>query len=213
MPIPYSLNRSFPVDKNEFSGKFPNVLIKIFEKEGDKIKKVSPYGISVETNNSLFRQVYDFDIDIIEKDGQYQIAYELHLESLLRLSIFIMFGSAMFLFLSISEFLIYGSLLTIFFYLLNLFFIKNYVQKKLDIFTGNRKYNSKEHAIIEEKQKKWAKEPYTCTACGESITDLDLFCPDCGIRVKSDRNMIPVNITKYEEMVIRYEYKKSSNPH
>lgn len=209
MPIPYSVKRCILADKTEYTGRFPDALSRVFEKEGDFISKIEPSGFSAETRNSLFRQSYEFEFYTEPLSEKTKLCYEINLEPLLRLSIFIMFGSAFFLFLSVSEFLIYGSILTVLFYSVNLFFIQAYIQKKTDLFLGNAAHDSEEEAQLKKQQDQWKNQAYTCPACGESLTDFDFFCPECGIRIKNDRSEIPANITNYQNSTIRYTYKKT----
>ena len=48
-----------------------------------------------------------------------------------------------------------------------------------------------------------------CPACGHELSETDLFCPNCGLRVKQNRYTKPLNLNKVGKPQIRYHYKKN----
>ncbi len=207
MPIPYSIKNNFIINRRNEVKSLSNILADTFRGNGDEVYDIDDFGFRVKTNNSLLKLSYDFEIILEKQEGQHTLLYILNLESLVHISVFLIFASAFFLFLSVREFLIYGSLISLLFYLVNLFFIQIYIKKNINPFIESNKTSKKEELIMKEKQKKWAEMPYTCEACGEQLTDLDKFCPECGITIKQPNNAHPINLSNYQDTTVRYHYK------
>jgi hypothetical protein len=208
MPLPYSYRHKTELTDDALSGRFPDALAEMYRANGDSVLEKQPGRLLIESKNNLFRQSYEFEIQYRRNNDGADIIYEIKLEPLMRMSIFIIVASAFFLFLSVSEFLIYGSILTVAFFLLNLFFLTAYVSRPIERYTGNSNYDDADIRAFSKLQKQWENDVYKCTACGADLTDLDLYCPDCGIRVKKGSHEIPVSFTKYQNMSFRYEYKE-----
>ncbi|MEA2042837.1 MAG: hypothetical protein U9N85_09830 [Bacteroidota bacterium] len=211
MPFPYSYTNNIEILNHPISNidpkKYAGTLAGLFSKLGDDVELIDEYKLSLSTTNSLFKQAYKVDIRVKRRDSEVDIEYEINLDALLRLSLIILTASAFFLFLSVTEFFIYGSLTVAAFYGINLFFINTYIQNKIEQFTGKNNHDNQESADLEKNQREWENDPYKCTACGSDLTDFDLYCPDCGIKVKQNQYSVPINLTKYQDKTVRYQYK------
>jgi hypothetical protein len=212
MPLPYSYRHKIELTEDSLFGRFPDALADMYRANGDRILESQPGRLLIESKNNLFRQAFEFEIQYQRNNNGADIIYEIKLEALMRMSIFIVMASAFFLFLSVSEFLIYGSILTVVFFLINLLFLTAYVSRPIERYTGSSNYDDSQLREFSKLQKQWEKDPYKCTACGTDLTDLDIFCPECGIRIKKGSHEIPVSFSKYQNMSFRYEYKEKKKP-
>jgi hypothetical protein len=62
-------------------------------------------------------------------------------------------------------------------------------------------------------QIRWLNDPEKCPACGATIKEIDLFCPECGLKLKQNRFTKDLDTAKYVEIKqnIVYHYKKKEN--
>ena len=64
---------------------------------------------------------------------------------------------------------------------------------------------------LSEEQQLWLVNSNKCPACGNTITEYDLNCPDCGLMLKANKYSSSTDVSKYNDKTINYHYKKDTN--
>jgi predicted amidophosphoribosyltransferase len=81
------------------------------------------------------------------------------------------------------------------------------IEKILKEAIGENRYNFNSSEILSDEQVRWIKDEGRCSACGEALSISDVFCPECGLRIKKGKPYKPYNISKYNDKKITYYYK------
>lgn len=153
---------------------------------------------------------FEYSVDVfIEKSGnELDITYEVNLEKLLTIIIIGVILTAFFSFVSIKYFLIIAGLLSLIlytvFYLIIDNFIQNLINNALEFIVVNDNYVEK----FSNEQLTWINDENRCSACGNYLSEIDLHCPECGIKLKRSRFTIPLDVSKYKDKQVSYHFKK-----
>lgn len=161
--------------------------------------------------SNLFKYKYTVKLHVEKSGNDHNIIYEIDLEKVLRIIIIGAVLIAFFSFLSVKYFLISAGIFSLLFYVLNVLIISVSVENIIKRAIGNNNYSFNDSEIISIEQEQWIKDENRCPACGEFITNIDLNCPECGLRVKRNKYSIPLDLSKHKEKVLKYHYKKKNS--
>ncbi len=214
MPFPYSIKKKTDIKKPEVGrvnfGKelIKEILHKIFSDKGITDYHSEKNKIKFKTKQSLVGFEYDLKLEISEKNNVISVEYEFFLDKLLQITSVLVIFIALFSYFNVSTFLIFSGIFAVIFYGINIIFINSYIKNNIEKIYGN-KNEFEQDEELDRKQKEWLKDVNNCPACGERVTEIDLFCPDCGLKVKQNRYSIPLDTSKYKNREVKYIYKKS----
>ena len=183
-----------------------NIYGKIIADRGE-ILKSDNNSLQFSTKNSFFNLEYKIQVSIKSINNNHSVNYEIEMEKITRIILFGVIFLAFFSFISVTKFLIFAGLFVILFYSVNLFFINSYVSKIIDVSLGNSNYDFEGSETLSDEQVKWQNDPNRCPACGSEITNFDLHCPECGLKVKQNKFSVPLDISKYKDATVRYHLK------
>jgi len=210
MSLPYSYKNTIEfADTDNFSNE--ECLWEIYHhfKKSDSVKDLSVDDRKIIlTFRSLFTINYPVEIEFF-KNSEIKIEYEIKLVKLIQVCVALTIFIAFFSKFEIAGYLWFSAIFIIIFFGLNLIFVDNLVQKLINSspFLSNLKSDNED--IISKEQKDWIKNPEKCPACGEDITEYDLKCPECGIRLREKAPLSPFNVSKYNQKRFKYFYKKN----
>ncbi len=214
MAFPYTYNKTltFTLKKKYFDINSSFLQSVIFEKiKGNvKLKDVikKDKNISFKTFAPIFNFQYSVEFDFYKDKDEINITYEVNLEKLLMIVLVIIILTAFFSFVSVKYFLILAGVFAIttygFFYLIIDNFIQTIIKKNIDTIIISQDDTEK----YSDEQMKWISDDNRCSACGETLSDFDLYCPECGIKLKRSRFTIPLDVSKYKDKQVSYHIKK-----
>lgn len=217
MSFPYSYSGKVHLFENSDGKALPDrfsLLSKINrfirEKEGKRIKRKEDVFAYTE-KDTLFNIEYNIELELSIRRGDYTIFYKIEAEALLKVISAAVVVMAFLTFFSITTYLISALIFAVVFYTANVFFVSSALVNKINKFTGNAEYSFEAGENLSPEQKKWLKNPQLCPACGSFLSDFDIDCPDCGLRVKQNRHSVPLNLSKYRENQVEYHYKKKED--
>ncbi len=214
MAFPYTYKNIVELTGENFKNKITgiefvtNLLVQKIKKQEIKELEHNNNNISFKSNSSLFGIIYKIKINVFEANGDINIEYEILLDVLLKITLFAVIFIAFFSFISVSKFLIFAGLFIILFYSINLLFINSYILKFINDIIGKNLFDFDNSETLSNEQKEWINNPDKCPACGYYIDVFDLYCPDCGLKVKKNKFAIPLDTTKYHDKTIKYHYKE-----
>jgi len=214
MAFPYTYNKTltFILKKKYFDIDSSFLQSVIFEKiKGNtKLKDVIKKDKSIlfKTFAPIFNFQYSVEFDFYKDRDEINITYEVNLEKLLMIVLVTIILTAFFSFVSVKYFLILAGVfaLTIYgmFYLIIDNFIQTLLKKNIDTIIISQDDTEK----YSDEQIKWIFDDNRCSACGETLSDFDLCCPECGIKLKRSRFTIPLDVSKYKDKQVSYHIKK-----
>ncbi len=179
------------------------------DKESNPEKQDSTGFHYIETN-TLFKIPYGISLYAVNDESDYQIQYEIEADRLLKIIPAVVVAMAFISFFSINTYLISAAVFVIVFYVVNIFFVSADLLKKLNVAVGNTAYDFGGSEYLSKSQKQWMDDPYLCSACGYPVTDIDLHCPDCGLKLKQNRYSMPLDTSKYQDSEVKYHFKSKS---
>ncbi len=114
---------------------------------------------------------------------------------------------------NINTFFVFSSIFILIFYFANLVFILSSTKQTLEKALVRLNILQTEDMSVE--QQDWLNNPHKCSACGYNISEFDLSCPDCGIKLKQNRFTKPLDISQKNQNTanssnpnVQYHYKK-----
>ena len=217
MSFPYSFKSIIELAGEKIKEKNPDInyitrlLINELNKQKTSDLIFEENLIKMTSKNSIFGFEYETDFKVTGTDKEVNIEYEFHLDKLIKITLLLVVFTAFFSYFNVTAFLIFSALLAIIFYSANLFFINSYLQKIIRKAVGINEFDFEGSEELSKKQKEWMKNPSKCSACGHNITIYDLYCPDCGLRIKQNKFSIPLDTTKYQKKTVKFHYKAKKN--
>ena len=214
MSFPYTYNNKIELFGDKIKGMKPDISL-ISNLLYNEILNIHP--IIVNFNNdfieysdkaTVFRYEYTVKFNIKYEKNDINIYYQINFAKLLNITLVAIILIAFFSFVSVKYFLIIAGLFSISFYIINLLYINAIVKNLVEKAVGSNIYDFNEKEYISDEQKKWIKDVNRCPACGEYIINLDLDCPDCGLRIKRNRNSLPIDSSKFKDKEIKFHYRK-----
>ncbi len=201
MPLPYSYKKEIELPEDE---SFEAVVgrLKSFQ-EGLKIKDIEEKKneFSFTSNKSLFG--YSYYVNLQKTDGG--ISYEFHLIELIKLILIIVVVLAFVSKFSVNGFLWFSGLFLAVFYIINVFYIYNKMDYLFEVELFENLQNIGKAEKLSSEQSNWIANPNKCPACGEYINEYDKQCHECGLAIKGQQKIAPINITKFEDYFIKYK--------
>ncbi len=163
--------------------------------------------IHFRSNNAFINFHYEVDL-FIEKDENINILYEIHIVQLIKITIALVVFIAFFSSFGFSGFLWFSIIFSAVFYFVNLLFADTHIQKIIKKSPFYQAFDPLEREDFTEEQIRWLQDKNCCPACGAEITDWDLHCPECGLRLKQNNFTVPLDVSKYKEKRFHYHFKE-----
>lgn len=214
MAFPHTYKNKIELLDNKVKGNKLNSAI-ITELISNEISSVNPekfsvkdYIITYSSISNLFRYEYQIKLYVEKAGNDHNIIYEIDLEKVLRIIIIGIILTAFFSFLSVKYFLISAGIFSLLFYALNVLIISTSVENIIKRAIGNNNYSFNDSEAVSPEQEQWIKDKNLCPGCGEFVTNIDLNCPECGLRIKKNKYSVPIDLSKHKEKKIKYHYKK-----
>ncbi|MCF6240265.1 MAG: zinc ribbon domain-containing protein [Bacteroidales bacterium] len=208
MSLPYSYKSKIivPDSENVEINDAINALAGYIHKSGFDDFDFDAGKIHFRTNNAFINFQYEVDL-FIEKEEDINIHYEIHIIQLIKITIALIVFIAFFSSFGFSGFLWFSIIFSIVFYFLNLLFADTYVQKVIKKSPFYQAFDPLEREGFTDEQIKWLHDKNRCPACGAEVTDWDIHCPECGLRLKQNNFTIPLDVSKYKEKRFKYHFK------
>jgi len=214
LAFPHTYKNKIELLDNKVKGNKLNSAI-ITELISNEISSVNPekfsvkdYIITYSSISNLFRYEYQIKLYVEKAGNDHNIIYEIDLEKVLRIIIIGIILTAFFSFLSVKYFLISAGIFSLLFYALNVLIISTSVENIIKRAIGNNNYSFNDSEAVSPEQEQWIKDKNLCPGCGEFVTNIDLNCPECGLRIKKNKYSVPIDLSKHKEKKIKYHYKK-----
>jgi len=212
MSLPYTFTNEIELPDSE-NNSLEAALWELYRhfKNSESVSELSADDQKISLSfRSLFTMVYPVEFTFT-KDPEIHIEYEIKLMKLIQICVALVIFIAFFSSFGITGYLWFSAIFVVVFFALNLFFADNLIQKlvKSSSFFSEQKLQNE--GIISEEQKQWIKDATKCPACGEEITDYDLKCPECGIRVRNQAKASPFDVSNYKQKRFKYYYKEKKD--
>lgn len=214
MAFPYTYSKTLTFT---LKGKYRNIKTSflqsiIFEKLriNNKLKGVTVKGkkVLIKAIAPVINFQYSVEFKFFKDEDEIQITYDVNLDKLLMIVLVTIILTAFFSFLSVKYFLILAGILTVSLYAIFYLIIDNFIQKivknGIDYIIVNEDYSEK----YSDEQLEWIYDDGRCSACGKVLSEFDLHCPDCGLKLKRSRYTIPLDVSKYKDKQVSYHFKK-----
>jgi hypothetical protein len=163
--------------------------------------------LSTRTNLSLAGISYGLAMRVSETDFETKIHLESSLYSIIKvllISIVLLSGISL---LSVSVFCWIACSFIAIFYIGNVLVIQQNNKKLMTSLFGKIEYNFEGSERLSVMQKKWMKNVTTCPACGNFVSEIEIYCSECGLRVKQNKYSIPLDITKFKDKNVVYHFR------
>jgi len=151
---------------------------------------------------------YSTEIVFEKIDDEIIISYDVNLEKLLTIVLVSIILTAFFSFVSIKYFLILAGILTISIYSVFYLAIDTRIQNILNKSLKDIIVSEESAENYSDEQMKWINDDTRCSACGNKLSDYDLYCQECGIKLKRNKFTIPLDVSKYKDRPVSYHFKK-----
>ena len=206
MSLPYSYKKSFEI-KNTENFELNNVAKHSFNNlKKYKNLEIKNNIITFETDNAFIKFNYPVSLTFLKKEN-IVIEYEFKLENLIKITIILILIIAFFSSLSMSGFLWFSFIVSVVFFAANIIFIDLNIQKILKSLPIYSISNPEIDEKLTEEQVKWIQDQTKCSGCGETITEYDYTCPECGLKLSNKIKTLPIDITKYQTKRVKYHFK------
>ena len=208
MSFPYSINKKYNFPNEDY----PNLskaylrkaIITVFAE--DEFEKEIDNKITYKSNQSLVNFSYHYDIVFEENEGT-NLKFIINLVNLLQITVLLLVMIALLSKFGFRNYLIFSGIFLFIFYFANLVFIQSRINRKVTKALNMLGY-SKDMDISPE-QKQWLADPTKCPACGENITENDIVCKSCGLKIKQNRFTKPLDLNKStSETSYKYHFKE-----
>ena len=217
MAFPHTYKNKIELLDNKVKGNKLNtaIIIELISNEISSVVNTEEFSVkdNIITYTSvlnMFRYEYKIKLYAEKKGNDYNIIYEIDLEKVIRIIIIGIILTAFFSFLSVKYFLISAGIFSLLFYVLNVLIISTLVENIIKRAIGDNNYSFNNSEVISSEQEQWINNENRCPGCGEFITNIDLNCPECGLRIKKNKYSVPIDLSKHKEKKIKYHYKKKN---
>jgi len=208
MSFPYSINKKFQFPAEDY----PNLskaylrkaLIAVFADE--EFIKEEENTITYKSKNSLINFSYNFDI-VFDKGESTSFKIIINLVVLLQITVLLLVMTALLSKFEFKHYLMFSGIFVVVFYFANLAFIQSRISKKVNKALNMLGYDIESDFTPEQKQ--WLADETKCPACGGDITENDIVCKSCGLKIKQNRFTKPLNLNQNKNNGgIKYHYKE-----
>jgi hypothetical protein len=159
------------------------------------------------TFKSLFGIQYTIEVALNERNAR-EITYDIKLNKLINVSIFLVIFTAFFSSFGVTGFLWFSAILTVVFFSVNTIVVNSQIQELLKSALNKEGFRTGREEILSPEQTQWMKDNSKCPACGEDVTEYDRTCPECGIKIRENVPTLPFDISKYRHKRIKYHFKE-----
>ena len=179
-----------------------------FLKKSDEIRD-----IKLENNRigfifkSLFTISYEVEL-FFSPENSLIPKYKVKLTQLIQVCIALVVFIALFSKLRISGYLWFSSVFLLVFFFLNLVFTDKLLGRLIASFHLFYDDKTGYEGQLTDEQKQWIKDPTKCPACGQEISEYDILCPDCGLKLRVKAPASPINVTGYKTKRFKYFYRE-----
>jgi len=171
-------------------------------------KEFSSSELKVHFNYQSFLGIH-FQIEVQTKSiGQKSIGYEIKLNKLLQVCIALILFIAFFSGFKFSGFIWFSVIFTLTFYFLNILIVDKQIQAIIKSAFYDREMGEGNEEILTQKQLEWINNKSKCPACGEDITEYDMNCPECGLKIRDKVKLKPYDLSKYVHKNIKYFFRE-----
>jgi len=211
-PYTYKKRLDFVLDEKHYDvniSKLKLFISKFIERK-KSVKSIKNFKekISFISTVPILNFEYSTDIFIKKFSDDLEISYEVNLEKLLTIVIIVVVLTAFFSFVSVKYFLILAGVLSLVlygvFYLVIDNTIQNFIKRSVEDIVVSESNVEK----ISNEQVLWINDENRCSACGNYLSEIDLHCSECGIKLKRSRYTIPLDVSKYKDKQVSYHFKK-----
>jgi hypothetical protein len=140
--------------------------------------------------------------------NQNSIGYEIKLSKLLQVCIALILFIAFFSGFKFGGFLWFSVIFTLLFYFVNVLIVDRQVQSIIKSAIDDGDMGEGNEEMLTQKQLEWMNNKTKCPACGEDITEYDMNCPECGLRISDKAKPKPYDLSKYVHKNIKYFFKQ-----
>ena len=207
MSFPYSITKKFKLSDKKYQGLtkayIRKAIITVFA--DDEFEKEEENIIRYKSKNSLINFNYHYDI-VFDKAENPNIKFIINLVNLLQITVGLLVMIALLSKFGFRNYLIFSGIFILVFYFVNLAFIQSRISRKVNKALNMLGYDNEIDFSPEQKQ--WLIDETKCPACGENITENDIVCKSCGLKIKQNRFSKPLNLSKNKEQSgVKYYYK------
>ncbi len=207
MALPYNFEKKYTFSQEDYPQINANYLrtaiFNVFAE--DKFIDEQENKITFSSNNTLVNFRFLFDI-FIENSEKLKLKFVVNLVNLLKITLFLLVFIALFSKFAFHNYLLFAGVFIFVFYTVNLVFISSYINRKVEKALSMMGYNREE--LFNHEQQKWLQNPNKCSACGTSISENHIICPNCGLKIKQNPYTKPLNLSpQKQDNAIKYHYK------
>jgi len=207
MALPYNFEKKYSFSQEDY----PHININFLRTAiynvfaPDKFIEEKENKITFSSNNTLINFRFLFDI-FIEQTDELKLMFVVNLVELLKITLFLLVFIALFSKFAFQNYLLFAGIFIIIFYIANIVFISSYLNRRVDKALLMMGYNMED--VFNTEQQEWLQNPNKCSACGTTITENNIVCPSCGLKIKQNPYTKPLNIsTKKISNGVKYYYK------
>jgi hypothetical protein len=211
MSFPYSITKKYSFPEEKYLGLTKTYLRKaiITVFADDEFEKEEDNTIRYKSKHSLINFNYHYDI-VFEKDEGTKIKFIINLANLLQITVGLLVMIALLSKFGFRNYLIFSGIFLVVFYFANLIFIQSRISRKVNKALNMLGYDIESDFSPEQKQ--WLADETKCPACGGDITENDIVCKSCGLKIKQNRFTKPLNLNQNKEQgQIKYHYKEKKD--
>jgi len=214
MALPYSYHFIFPPKEKNIRFHSEKEVYQILKTgfrqfKGDK-EESEEYKIPSPFLGILFR--ISFKVISV---NPLKIETTVYFQSLINISLIFTLIAALFSTFNFVEYFLFSLVVIVLFFWGNATIFIRHLKKQFAGILGLQSF-FEENLGAEDfsgEQIRWLNDPEKCPACGATIKEIDLFCPECGLKLKQNRFTKDLDTAKYVETKqnIVYHYKKKEN--
>ncbi len=209
-PYTYKLKFVFDNDAHLATHHVFESIIYAFQDVHSQEYLIKPNSIAFTEKMTLLPIKYNTVIRVISVADKIRIEAEVKLMELITLILLLTIIVAFFAKLSVDNLFIFSFLFAISFYTGTIFFIQDYLSKRIRQSSFYQSlYPDQENIQIQQQQ--WMDDPNKCSACGCDTDSDDVVCPECGLQLKANRHSKPMDVSKYKNNKVNYHYKKKED--
>ncbi|NPA44113.1 MAG: hypothetical protein GXO49_01125 [Chlorobi bacterium] len=214
MSFPYTYRNSLVFTlKKKFLAIKTNYIKEILKKQLENNNKVNEIKDSDEklyfiASSPILNFNFSVDVFFTKLSDEIKVTYETNLEKLTTIILVTIILVAFFSFVSIKYFLILSGVLAISLYLVFYLIIDNFIQRVINKSLEQIIESQDEAEKYSDEQMNWINDEKRCSACGNYLSDFDLYCKECGIKLKRNKYTIPLDLSKHKDKEVSYHFKK-----
>ncbi len=214
MALPYSYNFTFPPKEKNIrfhSEEEVNQILKTgFHRFKENKEESEEYKIPSPFIGILFRTSFK-----VISANPLKIKITVYFQSLINISLIFTLIAALFSTFNFVEYFLFSLIIIVLFFWGNAGIFIRHLKKQFVTILRLQSFFEENLGAEEfsDEQADWLNDPNRCPACGGTIKENDLFCPECGLQLKQNRFTKDLDTTKYQQpsQNIVYHYKKNDD--